>query len=266
MKVLIRDDDISYFTHPEELAEIYKNIWDLCPISLSVVPFHTGTQTKGIPSEFWNSPETFPLEKNEALVKFLREKIKEKKICIMLHGYNHKDYSAGPEFVAGEDLYNKVREGKKYLEELLETSITTFVPPHNSFSQAGFEAVVKNNLNIIGIPHFRKFKRLQHPRYWLPFLKKMYYKFLIKSSYPFVMDFKDHKEIAYYTVSPSASRQELFQASTIINQKNGIFCIATHYWEILKNKPTRELFYALWNHLSQLPNTTFLSANDLFQK
>ena len=75
MKVAIRDDDTSYFTTPESLDRVYGDVWDRVPVCLAVVPFAIGYEQPGIPPEHWHSGESFALERNPALVSFLRELI-----------------------------------------------------------------------------------------------------------------------------------------------------------------------------------------------
>jgi len=88
----IRDDDTCYYTQPEELEFLYKEIWDIAPVSLSVVPFgvalHKDKSPFNVGYKLNDSPQ--PLEKNEELVNFLKEQVKGERIEIMLHGYSHK--------------------------------------------------------------------------------------------------------------------------------------------------------------------------------
>jgi hypothetical protein len=55
----------------------------------------------------------------------------------MLHGHHHDEPDAKREFVSGSDLARKVREGKHYLEGILQTKIRVFVPPHNTIGRSG---------------------------------------------------------------------------------------------------------------------------------
>lgn len=265
MKFLIRDDDINYFTRASNLETIYKDIWIKCPISFSIVPFQACSKSGAIPEKYWQGEQIFPIGENKELINFLTKKIREKKITISLHGWSHKDYPKGPEFVAGKNLEKKVQKGKEYLEKLFGIKITAFVPPHNALSQEGFEAIIKNNLNIIGIPNFRKFSRLKKTNYWLPFLKKIYYKIIYQSAYPYLMNFGDHREIGFYTLSPSANYKNLIKSLDFIYKKNGIFILATHHWEIKGNQTTREKFYSLWRYVQKFPKVEFISINDIFK-
>src|SRR3989344_5257986 len=106
MKFAIRDDDTNFFTKPKELEHIFNRIWNRCPISLAVVPFHSCTKTNQIPKKYWSGNKLFPIDKNNQLIKFLKQKIKEEKIDILLHGYNHKIETNGFEFELNKELYN----------------------------------------------------------------------------------------------------------------------------------------------------------------
>ena len=55
----IRDDDTCYFTTPRELESCYGRIWDICPVSLSVVPFQASTKSGAVPREHWSGKEVF---------------------------------------------------------------------------------------------------------------------------------------------------------------------------------------------------------------
>ena len=120
MKFPIRDDDVNYFTTPMELIRNYETVWDVCPVSFSVVPFHACTKTGAIPEKYWSGDRIFPIGENKELVQFLKEKIREGKVSIMLHGYSHKDNPDGYEFETGVELCNKIKQGKEYLESLWE--------------------------------------------------------------------------------------------------------------------------------------------------
>ncbi len=78
-------------TNPEDLKKAHEFLGDI-PISLSVVPFtvkdHTGNKPYGdIGDEY---PKYVGIDKNEELVEFLKEKVKEGKCEILLHGINHE--------------------------------------------------------------------------------------------------------------------------------------------------------------------------------
>lgn len=261
MKFAIRDDDTSFFTQPKELEAVYGNIWKRCPVSLAIVPFHACTKTKGIPQKYWSGKETFPVGENKPLVAFLKKKIKEKKVSILLHGYNHKNYTLGPEFVAGDDLYNKVKEGKKYLEKVFGVEIKSFVPPHNKISEAGRQAVAKAGLSIAA-----------HQSY-LPWVRKMNWEnakekalFYLSTQqvryYPFVLKEKGYKELQCVSLVPGKTIKDLQRDFMIAAKTYGSFCLNTHYWEVTgEMKKTFDEFMQ-WAH-TFMPK--YCSVDELFK-
>lgn len=266
MKVILRDDDTCYFTKPQELERAFGKVWDFAPISLSVVPFVGEGLKSVVLKEYQESEKLFPIAENKELVSVLKKLLKEKKVCLMLHGYSHKDYPRGPEFVAGENLEQKVKQGKEYLENLFETKITTFVPPHNTLSEKGWKAVVGNGLNISGIHNFPYYSRLRHPSYWIPFLKKCWFKPLTGYTYPYAIKFGNHKEIPYFSLSDKFPFIRIKKALDAVYQKNGVFCLATHYWTLVKSQTTKKLFYEFIEEVKKLSEVEFLTINDFLLK
>ena len=265
MKFAIRDDDTNYFTKSEELENIYTNIWDKCPVSLSVVPFHRGTKTGAIPKSCWESSKIFPIGENKVLVKFLKIKIKEGKVSIMLHGHNHGNTPEGYEFEAGENLYEKVKEGKEYLDKIFGVEINTFVPPHNTLSKDGFSAVVDNNLNIVNIPSFHIRKRPVSFSNVLPFLKYRYWHWRYKHSYFYVLRFSNHSELSCQGLIPGVKLESLIDDFNFCYQHNGNFCLTTHYWELFKNERMRKIFEEFWKYIGEFDKIKFISINEIFK-
>lgn len=265
MKFAIRDDDINYFTNPEDLETIYGNIWNKCPISLSIVPFHASVKSGAIPPKYWTGDAIFPIDENKRLIKFLKEKIKEGKISIMLHGYSHKDYENGHEFEVGDNLEKKVKEGKEYLEQLFKIQVTTFVPPHNVLSRKGLLAVVNNGLNILNIPSFRPGRRVFHFSNIIPFIKlRIFYIRHPGRRYPYVISLSDHNEINCYPLVPQTKLEELEDDFKFCSKMDGVFCLATHYWEMKNTKSMIKKFNKFWEYINIInDNIYFLRISDI---
>src|SRR5260221_6879077 len=150
MKLAIRDDDTCYFTPPETLRRVYHDVWDRVPVCLATVPFAIGYERAGIPPEHWHSGEACPIERNAPLVAALDEWMAARRVTVALHGYTHQDFSNGYEFQAAPDPELRVREGRQYLQQVLRTRISVFVPPHNALSKRGLAAVGSAGLTILG--------------------------------------------------------------------------------------------------------------------
>ena len=90
--VIIRDDDISYFTKTEALTKLYDPLFEeKKPVNFAVVPKITGNIKLGshslyktrekidydpcIPPRFRGYNEDFPLNENKELVEFIRKRV-----------------------------------------------------------------------------------------------------------------------------------------------------------------------------------------------
>ena len=263
----IRDDDTSYFTRPEHLEACYGDVWDMCPISLSVVPFHASTKSGGVPPEYWEGDRTFPVGENQELVRFLRGKIREGRVCITMHGYSHQDQRDGPEFDTGVDLVRKVREGKQYLEELFGVPIRVFIPPHNTISRVGYRAVLENNLSICGSGSMRRRGiRLNDVPVWA---KRKAWRWFRGLPYPFPVHYRTHTEIGYFSLTPIADPAALTAQMRRFHDYGGVFVLATHYWQFgARMEQDQEMsmedaFRKLWSAVGRFSNTTLVTLNQL---
>ena len=128
MQFLIRDDDACALTRPEEIERCYGDIWDEIPIGLSVTPFRVPDKPgHGMPETLSRLDEPHPLGDNSEMVSFLREQIAAGRIFVALHGYHHARVEGQPEYVGGKDLTRKTREGRSYLQDLLNCPIHTVI-------------------------------------------------------------------------------------------------------------------------------------------
>src|SRR5438874_13773159 len=155
MYFCIRDDDTSFFTSPDELENAYAEITRWGPVSLSVIPFCRAGFSKGVPEKFRGRWSTHPLHDNRPLVEYLRAGISQGRFEIMLHGYHHYEPSGQGEFSKGRDLVDKIMDGRKYLQDLLETKIRVFVAPKNRIGKDGLHAVVQAGLHFGGTAGIR---------------------------------------------------------------------------------------------------------------
>lgn len=271
MKFAIRDDDVNYFTSPQELVDNYNKVWDVCPVSFSVVPFHACTKSSGIPSEYWSGNKSFPISDNKELVIFLREKIRENKISITLHGYSHKNKSDTYEFDTKLDMIGQVKHGKKYLESLFDIEIKSFVPPHNTISVKGMEAVIANGLNLVNIPSFRPGRRPFHIMNVIPFVKQAIFRWKYKRKYPYVLDCYNHKEIAYYSLTPEVSFKRLKEDFDFCREMGGSFILSTHYWEFSarqvynSNRRMKDVFYRFWEYVNTIKGISFVTVDQIVE-
>lgn len=232
MEFCIRDDDTSYFTSPDELEAVYGEISLHGPISLAVVPFHRAGRSKGVPERFRMRGSTHPLHENRALVSFLRDGISKGRYEAMLHGYYHDEPDGRPEFVNRDDLYERVSDGRKYLEDLLGAAIRVFVPPGNTIRAVGLRAIARQGLHLGGSAGVRGGWPLISPKTWRTWLYLRRWRKSGGIGVPWILDLRDHREIPGNAVTPAANFEENQARYHTAMAMGGVFCIATHYWEM----------------------------------
>ena len=255
MRFALRDDDTNYFTTPEALSECYDGIWNYLPPSLCIISKVKGNWPKWLGHiyehrqysdwEAWEKDDKiYPIEENQSLILFLKEKLAKGEIDICFHAKHHRNedavlpqeipgnYIQGAEYYTKRDLTSDIRNEIKHLNDLFNYRITVFTPPQNLLSHKGYKAVLKAGLNICGggIAFYRKqkdFSGLMNIARQLSFKLKHR-----EDDYPFVLNFRDHTEIPYhYSLQPNTLLDELIDAFDAVKKYNGDFVLSTHYAE-----------------------------------
>ena len=269
MKIALRDDDTSYFTSPERLRSIYRDVWNRIPVCLATVPFTVGYRRPGIPEEHWHSAEAFALERNPALVDELRRLLAERRITIALHGYTHQDYPEGYEFQAAPDLPDRVRRGREYLESLLGCRVTVFVPPHNALSKRGLAAVSAARLDVLG--SFLSFRPSLRPWEWRTAANWWAIQRYRRATrrrrrdgfvYPHPLKYARHAEFGCHSLVPGTTADALLQQFAEAQRLGGHFCLATHYWEV--DATLKQVMRALLDFAARQPGVRFVPVEELF--
>lgn len=273
---IIRDDDLSYWTKPQEIENLYKPFFDLgIKVCFSTIPKSIKSKNRENYNEFYQIEKTETLlHKNKNLVYYLKELIKEDRIEIMLHGYNHNYYFkykndylnatqenkkkckklGGKILRVGEYniqdfniLMKKTKDGKEYLEDILNVKIKNFVPPSNQISKEGIKAIYKNKLNLSGLIGF-KYNREYTCQGTKSFLRRIIFRLINqKLPYPYVADYGFHKELAAFSITPLTNFNDLYNYMNYCKRKNIPIQLSTHYWELKKD--LRNNFFAIINEL-----------------
>jgi Uncharacterized protein conserved in bacteria (DUF2334) len=269
MKVALRDDDTSYFTAPERLHAVYDAVWDRIPVCLATVPFAIGYPNPGIPEAQWHTGQSFPLEQNRALVDELKRLAADRRVTIALHGYTHQDYPNGYEFEAAPDPDRRVRDGLRYLVQLLGITIRIFVPPHNALSRSGLAAVSRARLNLLG--SFLSFRPSMRPWEWRTLANYQRIRRFRSATgrgrqdrfvYPHVLRYARHAEFGCHSLIPGTTFDELKRGFDEARALGGDFCIATHYWEV--DATLRTVLVRTLDYMAQFPDVRFVPAEELF--
>ena len=269
MKVAIRDDDTSFFTPPEALDRVYRDVWDRVPVCLAVVPFAIGYEQPGIPRDYWSSTEEMALDRNPALVSYLRALIAAGRVTIALHGCTHQDLPGGFEFQAAPDLRERIARGREYLESLLGCRISLFVPPHNALSKRGLDAVADAGLNVLGSflsfrPSMRPWDRRTAANWWTirRFRRETGRTKRDPLVYPFPLRYARHAEFGCHSLVPDTTADALRTQFDEAQRCGGDFCLATHYWEI--DGTLKDVLDSFLAFAARQPDVRFVAAEQLF--
>jgi hypothetical protein len=231
MYFCIRDDDTSFFTSPDDLERAYSEITKWGPVSLAIVPFHKAGTSKGVPEKYQRRWSIHPLHENSDLVEYLRAGIATGRYEAMLHGYHHDEEDRPLEFMGADNLERRVRDGRKYLEDLLGAAIRVFVPPGNGIGREGLRALAKEGLHLGGVAGVRSGWDPLSGTTWATWWRLRKWRSGGGRGTPWVLDLDDHKEISGNAVTPSSNPQENEARYNSARQLGGVFCVATHYWE-----------------------------------
>ena len=208
MYFCIRDDDTSFFTSPEELEKAYGEITQWGPVSLAVVPFHKAGISKGVPEKFRGRWTVHPLHENTEIVTYLRKRVAEGRFEIMLHGYHHDEPNGQFEFAHGKYLTTRVCDGKKYLEDVFDTQIRVFVPPHNTTGRQGLRALSAAGLHLGGVAGVRSGWPVISRRTWTLWRRLRKWDDMGGCGIPWVLDLGSYCELAGNPITPTSSLTE----------------------------------------------------------
>ncbi|MCB9045598.1 MAG: hypothetical protein H6550_05610 [Chitinophagales bacterium] len=255
MRFAIRDDDTNYYTQPEDLEQCYSDIWSDFPPTLSLISKVKGNWLYWVHQIYKDKQNTDwaawdkdnmpnPIENNNSLVAFLKEKIKERKLDLSFHAKYHRNgdpelpenrsnnYVRGAEFFTTRDLTDEIKEEIAHLNKILDCDISVFTPPQNLLSEMGYKAVLNAGLNLCGggIPFYKKEKDLKG---LYNIAKQLTFKVLHRESdYPRVVRYSNHNEIAYhYPLQPTTRLDTLIYDFDMVRKYNGDFVLSTHYVE-----------------------------------
>lgn len=141
MELIIRDDDVCYYTPPELLEHCYGEFWNKYPIHLAVIPFVYGGDRPAPYDKRDNMNHN--LRDNGYLLNYIKSLVSENKVKVWLHGYSHKNEGNKFEMESNDypELYKRVYKGKAWLERMFGREILFFVAPHDRFSKVAINAV-----------------------------------------------------------------------------------------------------------------------------
>jgi len=231
--MIIRDDDLSYFTRPEELSRLYDGIWEYTPVHFSVIPY-VYTRQRETPAAVAATKDNYWVGENKALVAFLKRKIKEGKAVIWQHGFTHRNYGTRFELERTDRrlIAEELRRGKEHLERTFGVKVDTLVAPHDRFSKGavlaaedvGFTTISRcyaplpREIRWTSLRYLRSYARLV--LFWLRRGRRW--------RYPRLLDFGGHTELFSYRIE-ELDTQKIEKIVSFIGSADGLLCLTAHY-------------------------------------
>ena len=244
----IRDDDTCFFTPTWMLDALYSEVWRRgFRVSLAVIPYVKATMQKHVPPPIRGSGNVYPISKNQELVAYLLEKIGEGYVDIVQHGCTHAYEDGKPEF-AGNNFqlaYERLKLGRKLLEETFRREITVFAAPHDRISRASWRG-----LRLSGMGLCKRFTlgrlllTISPPYTGLRELMRL----ALPSPNPFKPVFGRIVNVAGLTVIPLSAifwswsnipiQTQLKMAKKCFSEcfeRGGVFVLLHHYWDYFQD-------------------------------
>lgn len=298
MKFAIRDDDLNWFFKPEFIQNQLSDIWDICPVSMSVIPhvlgnwiqntyllekYGSNNTPKSLIDSIIADRKVYSIGDNTELVHYIKEKIKEKKIYLTMHGINHRNndsnlpniknnFSIGAEFYTNRNLEDKLLHARNYLEEVFSQKISVFTPPQNALSKRGMNAVQNTGLNICGdIPSLRNYGFYMDQIGFISFLKVFYHRLFSSKGMPFpkVLDMNKTKITDHCRIQLKTDLDNVKLKLEHAYKNKGHFVLSTHSYGFEQkmekyNLTLKEGVLEIIEFAEKLPDVNFVSINEVF--
>jgi len=257
---VIRDDDLNYFSTPEDIQRWYKDVLaQNIPVGFSTIPFVkpiSDVYTAGYNDE----NKEYTIAENKELIEYVKS---NPLIEILQHGCTHETKDGVFEYMTDGGLYEKTKRGKAELERAFNRDIKVFVAPHDSINVHGVLAVEKSGMDII---RGRGSKTFMWRAQYIPAILKMilhkvlHPRKLTMPAYPYVLDLGKHKEAYSYRLE-AAKRDFLRTSLEYVQKKGGCFILVNHVH--FCNEERRELMLETIAYAREL-GFKFVYPRDLF--
>lgn len=277
--VIIREDDISYFTDVEKLKTIYGPLIEReIPINFSVIPKVSSNiplekdniyrvkegleQEPFIPPEYRGQCGFYEVGENKALVRFLKSL---KNTDILQHGYTHGKIGGEKEFMINDEkkLTYMIENGKKIIERDFGKEPDFFVPPWDSISKIGLSLVSKQ---YSGISLF-KLGITNSPPIMLPSIMVMKIR---NKNYC-----RNQKFLAMEHFGCILSRfnqtNSIAQKIQVFLEKKDVFVLVNHHWEYFFDwADLNDEFYNTWiqivNNLADRNDIKIVTFSEIYNE
>lgn len=275
--VIIRDDDISYFTKPEALTKLYGLLFEEeKSVNFSVIPQITANIRIGsrspyrarekieydpcIPPIFRGRNEEFPLNENRDLVEFLRNL---ENCEILQHGLTHGLIDGVQEFRIKDkkEIQRRADFGSAILEECFHSKPSFFVPPWDKIS---LEAIRFLKLRYKGLSIGKLNPIRLSAKSWGAYIKKT----LASRNYMFYDELLIIERSRSVLNRFNAPDSILSKVEKII-ETNDVVILVNHYWEYFFDwSQLNQCFFEAWEktieYLLQREDLHFLTFSELY--
>jgi len=234
--ILIRDDDVNFFTEVSELDLAYSKLFPVIPINFAVVPFIVPSVTGCVQSKHWGSEKQYPIDTNRELVLYVKKLTGKYKCNIMMHGITHQyKFRKGvalAEFAHSDHSSRIIKESLAYLENTFSTNIIGFVPPSNYVSASAYNKIVKIFPYLFNVPSLKKISR--------PLTASNIWWWGRRWSSVIMDSLLNHRQrslgvdLSSIDLSSRTDFNELFKKLKLIHEdeRKVVIVLATHYWEM----------------------------------
>lgn len=270
--VLIRDDDVNFFTKPEVLEDVYGFILERgIPINFSVIPavntaaktdspfFGVGRPEPFLPVDAPSSDQSFLVTGNGPLLRFLNS-IKSKEF--LLHGFAHAGQPGRCEFESddADALADKLDAGARILEKAFGAAPETFVAPQDKCGSLAL-SLIRRRFKTLSSGWVEP-RRLP-PSWYCGYLRMK----LARRNYLRVGDFLtvEHPGCMFSKFKDVTRAAEALSGYMDRNQTT---VIVTHHWEFFDDGvPNKVLLDAFRQRITGLMgNCEFLTFSGLHRK
>jgi len=237
--IIIRDDDINYFTSPDDISKIYGFLFEKgASLNFSIIPcINTSARSARealtddgfepfLPEDVRGGDEDYPITLNQRLIRWLNEL---KNIEFLMHGFTHRGTDEKFEFEAGgiKTIEAKIAKGMDIFNAAFKIRPRTFVAPEDKYSKAALK-VIMDRFEIFSTGWIDKTKIPKR------FLFDYYQMKLRRGNFlkqgKFLM--AEHPGVLF-----SRFKKESDQKQKLDSYLKGheVTVIVVHHWEFLKN-------------------------------
>lgn len=269
--VLIRDDDLNFFTPFQQLETVYGFMFDQgIPVNFSAIPavngaattkdHHTGSEVYEpfLPEDIAGTQGNFALNENKRLLSQLNAIDSNE---FLHHGYEHSGHNGLCEFESRDValLSYKLEHGRKILSQCFGKAPETFVAPQDKYSPEALKLIQSRFKTFsLGWIDRTRLPSSMLPRYIMKRALKrnwMHYGDMLMTEHPG----------CHYSqyVERSVSDSRLNAALT----KHQVTIIVTHHWEFFQSgKLIRSMWDAFKSRIDELQadsNTQLITFSQL---